>query len=52
VADSILDILGDGYFETIVRVVLRRRRGPVLGESPIEPHAYRHWFEMQTGSSM
>jgi magnesium transporter len=45
---SILDILGDGYFETIdeFESFYDDAADRVFGESPIEPHAYRHWFEM------
>jgi len=46
---SILDVLVDGYFDTIDEFerFYDDAADRVFGESPIEPHAHRHWFEMR-----
>ncbi len=46
---SILDVLVDGYFDAIdeFESFYDDASDQVFGESPIEPHAHRHWFEMR-----
>jgi magnesium transporter len=46
---SILDVLVDGYFDVIdaFESFYDAAADRVFGESPIEPHAHRHWFEMR-----
>jgi magnesium transporter len=46
---SILDVMVDGYFDTIDRfeAFYDDAADRVFGESPIEPKAHRHWFEMR-----
>jgi magnesium transporter len=46
---SILDVLVDGYFDTIDRFeeFYDDAADRVFGESPIEPKAHRHWYEMR-----
>ena len=46
---SILDVVVDGYFDTIDRfeAFYDDAADRVFGESPIEPKAHRHWFEMR-----
>jgi magnesium transporter len=46
---SILDVLADGYFDTIdeFEAFYDDAADHVFGESPIEPRAHRHWFEMR-----
>ena len=46
---SILDVIVDGYFDTIDRFeeFYDDAADRVFGESPIEPKAHRHWFEMR-----
>ena len=44
-----LDVVVDGYFDTIDRfeAFYDDVAEQVFGESPIEPKAHRHWFEMR-----
>jgi magnesium transporter len=46
---AIIDVVVDGYFETIDRfeAFYDAAADRVFGESPIEPKAHRHWFEMR-----
>ena len=46
---SMLDVVVDGYFDTIDRfeAFYDEAADRVFGESPIEPKAHRHWFEMR-----
>ena len=46
---SLLDVVVDGYFETIDRfeVFYDEAADQVFGEQPIEPQFHRHWFEMR-----
>jgi magnesium transporter len=46
---SILDVLADGYFDTIdeFESFYDEAADRVFGESPIDPHSHRHWFEMR-----
>jgi magnesium transporter len=46
---AILSVLGAGYFEAIDRFeeFYDDAADRVFGESPIEPSAHRHWFEMR-----
>jgi magnesium transporter len=46
---SILDVIVDGYFDAIDRFeeFYDDAADSVFGESPIEPKAHRHWFEMR-----
>jgi magnesium transporter len=46
---SMLDVVVDGYFDTIDRfeAFYDEAADRVFGESPIEPRAHRHWFEMR-----
>jgi magnesium transporter len=47
---AILDVIVDGYFDTIDRFekFYDDAADRVFGESPIEPKANRHWFEMRS----
>ena len=46
---SLLDVIVDGYFETIDRFeeFYDDAADQVFGEQPIEPQFHRHWFEMR-----
>ena len=46
---SMLDVVVDGYFETIDRfeAFYDDAADQVFGEQPIEPQFHRHWFEMR-----
>jgi magnesium transporter len=46
---SILDVVADGYFDTIDEFerFYDDAADKIFGESPIEPKAHRHWFEMR-----
>ena len=46
---ALLDVVVDGYFETIDRfeTFYDDVADRVFAESPIEPHAHRRWFEMR-----
>jgi magnesium transporter len=46
---ALLDVVVDGYFETIDRfeAFYDQAADQVFGESPIEPNKHRHWFEMR-----
>ena len=46
---SLLDVVVDGYFETIDRFeeFYDDAADQVFGEQPIEPQFHRHWFEMR-----
>ncbi len=51
---ALLDVVVDGYFDTIDRfeAFYDDAADQVFGESPIEPSAHRHWFEMRRSLNM
>lgn len=46
---ALLDVIIDGYFDTIdqFEAFYDEAADQIFGESPIEPNAHRHWFEMR-----